>query len=64
MPILYSDCSDIYSINELSNRKFNKVSKENGNKYLEKFFASKNWDYFNVDEQIIFTDDTVNICNF
>ena len=64
MPILYSDWADIYSINELSNRNFNKVSTKELNKELVKYFTSKNWDEFNIDEQIIFTDDTVNICNF
>ena len=63
-PLLYCDWSDIYCINALSHRNFNKVDESRLNDNLNEYFSKRNWNEFNVNEQVIFTGNIVNICIF
>lgn len=63
-PIYYGYWCDIYSINVLSGRDFNRIKDENVNKKIYNYFKSKNWNEVALNEQIIFKGNTVNICRF
>lgn len=66
-PIFYDYWCDIYSLNVLCNRKFNKVPytkiSESNNEIYE-YFLSQNWDEPNINEQVLFDGNTVYICCF
>lgn len=55
---------DIYSINVLSGKKYNRVNYLEVDEELANYFNSKDWNKPNLEEQIIFKDNTVHICAF
>lgn len=63
-PIYYGYWCDIYSINVLSGRNFNRIEDNKRDKNMYDYFKSKNWDEPNLDEQLVFDKNIVNICRF
>ena len=63
-PLSYGYWSDIYSMNVLSGRKFNKLNYSEIDMEIKKYFNQKNWHEPNLKEQLIFKGDTVHICTF
>lgn len=63
-PVTYGYWSDIYSINVLSGRKFNKLNSSEIDMDIKKYFIENDWDEPNLKEQLVFKGDTVHICNF
>ena len=63
-PIYYGYWCDIYSMNVLSYRIFNRIDDSNVDKYIYDYFLSQDWDEPNIEEQIIFKGNTAHICRF
>lgn len=64
-PLLYYDWSDdIYCINILGERHFKRANTSELDHKVYDYFKENNWDDLNLEEQIIFNDNVINICFF
>jgi hypothetical protein len=64
VPIYYGYWCDIYSINVLSGKKYNRIDDFEVDEQINDYFNSMDWNEPNVQEQLIFTGNTVHICLF
>lgn len=63
-PIYYGYWCDIFSINVLSGKEYNRIYDSLRDKEIYYYFKTKDWDEINLEEQIIFKGDTCHICRF
>lgn len=63
-PIYYGYWCDIYSINVLSGKEYNRIDDLLVDKEITYYFMTKDWNELDIEEQVIFKGDTVHICRF
>lgn len=64
VPIYYGYWCDIYSINVLYGEKFYRIDDFEVDEQINNYFNSIDWNEPNMEEQLIFTGNTVHICVF
>lgn len=64
VPIYYGYWCNVYSINVLSGKNYNRIDDSEVDINLKHGFKLKDWKELNIKEQVVFKDDTVHICCF